>query len=164
MADRFRRGPKRRTHWTELAGASNIVSSGSTLLASQAAGHEGETLVRTRGLFMATLLTASAAGDGFFGAIGIAKVTTAAATAGVGSMPTPITEAGWDGWLLHRYFGVAQALVNQGGGAIHRLELDSKAMRKVNDDESIVMIAEFIETGTASVDVTGRVRILSMVG
>ena len=121
-------------------------------------------MIRTRGLLLATLESFTAVGDGFFGAIGLGIVTTAAATAGVASIPTPITEAGWDGWLLHRYVAVESSIGAGSPGEVHRLDLDSKAMRKVNEDESIVMVWEGTENGTAVINVQCRVRVLSMVG
>jgi len=158
------RGVRRRTHWVEALGAvADLTATGSTLLFTSAVGHEGETIVRVRGLFTAVLEVAGV-GDGFFGAFGMAIVTTAAATAGVASIPTPLTEGGWDGWLLHRYFDVARSVQAGGPGEYTRLELDSKAMRKANEDESLVGVLEIAENGVAQMSAQVRVRILSMIG
>jgi len=162
---RGRSAARRRTHWSEGSGAEAARgATGSIILFSLPSGHEGETVVRVRGLLALVLTTATGVGDGYFGAFGMAIVTTAAATAGVGSIPTPLTEAGWDGWLLHRYFDVAKSVGDGGPGEYARLELDSKAMRKVNEDESIVGVAEYAENGTAVIDTQVRCRILSMFG
>ncbi len=159
-----RRGVRRRTHWTEFSGAEAARgATGSIILFSGAAAHEGETVVRVRGLLTLALLTASAVGDGFFGAFGMAVVSTASVTAGVGSIPTPITEASWDGWLLHRFFNVSSVL-GGGQGAYENIILDSKAMRKASEDETIVGVAEYVESGTATIDTQVRVRVLSMTG
>ena len=159
-----RRAVKRRTHWSEMFGEATFTASGPKLLASSLVGHEGETLVRARGIGSLNLLTASAVGDGYVGAIGVAKVTTAAVTAGVGSIPTPVTEASWDGWLLHRFFNCRRSLGVGGPGEHVLMELDSKAMRKVNEDESIVVVAEGTLIGTSTATVSVRLRFLSMVG
>ena len=149
----------------EMSGAAALGSGGPVLLASAGVGHEGETLARVRGLATLSLKTSNAIGDGLFGAIGMAIVTTAAATAGVGSIPTPITEAGWDGWLLHQYLAVEEAIVaGQAVGAFDRRVLDSKAMRKANEDESIILVWDGAVTGTMSAAVQVRVRVLSMIG
>ncbi len=158
------RAPRRRTHWSELASTTfDISAGGAVLMGSSIVRHEGETLVRTRGIISVTLLTAASVGDGFIGAFGMVLVTTAAATAGVGSIPTPFTEAAWDGWFVHRYFDVRSGLAADGSGQV-RLEIDSKAMRKANEDESIVLVSETVETGTATAKFTGRIRLLSMAG
>ena len=66
-------------------------------------------LIRTRGEFLIFLHSATALAHGYHGAFGIAKATTVAITAGAASVPTPITEENWDGWLYHRYFSVLSA-------------------------------------------------------
>jgi len=165
MPNQFRRSGqrRRRTHWTDIAGAATIVSSGSSLLATSVASHEGETIVRIRGLVTLVGSIFTADGDGFFGAFGVGVVTTAAATAGVTSIPTPITEGGWDGWMLHNYLAIERGETGVSDGAgFHRVVLDSKAMRKLNEDESLVFVWEGTETGTVTAAIQFRARILSM--
>ncbi len=158
------RAARRKTHWVSVSGAASLSVTGPFLLFTAAIGHEGETIVRVRGLLEVLLTAATAAGDGFSGAFGIAIVTTAAATAGVGSIPTPVTEAGWDGWLLHRFLGIHRTMEVGGPGPHMLLELDSKAMRKANEDESLVGVLDVIEDGTAVMDVIVQARVLSMIG
>jgi len=161
---RFTRGARRKTHWTELrAVPADFTATGSTLIASTAVGHEGETLVRTRGYISGVLTVASAPGDGFFGAIGMAIVTVAAATIGITAIPTPLTEAGWDGWFVHRYFDCRAGLSGSNDQLV-ALDIDSKAMRKANEDEQIVMVLEVIESGTATLRLGAAVRMLSQIG
>jgi len=133
---------------------------------------DGQTLIRTRGEFLCYLLTASAAGDGFHGAFGIAKATSAAITAGVGSVPTPVTEEAWDGWLYHRYFSVIapgpmaaataaqEALQHAATTAAVRIEVDSKAMRKVDINEGFYMAIEITEHGVATAEFLYNSRML----
>ena len=75
-------------------GAVSVNAAGPQILGAgvQTVGSE-LTLLRTRGIVHLSLTSATSAGDGFFGAIGICVVSDQAFTAGVGSMPTPITEA-----------------------------------------------------------------------
>jgi len=158
------RASRRLTHWFAAAGAATITVTGSTLLFVIQARHEGETIVRVRGLLSA-IMTVGTTGNGFFGAFGMGKVTSAAAAAGVGSIPTPITEESWDGWLLHQYFNVLRGVSDGGNGAgAMNLELDSKAMRKLSEDEAVVGVLEVVENGTATLDVQTRVRTLWMTG
>jgi len=156
------RSARRRTHWVEQSGAASLTVTSSVLLFTSQFGHEGETIARVRGLLHGLLEVAASVGDGFFGAFGMGVVTSAAAAAGVASIPTPLTEAGWDGWFLHQYFSVGRSLNGDGESAL--LQLDSKAMRKGNEDEAVVGVVEVIENGAASMDFQVRVRILSMIG
>jgi len=118
---------------------------------------DGLTLVRTRGMLTCRLLSAAAVGDGFSGAFGIAKATTAAVAAGAASVPTPITEQEWDGWLywtpvqLHASSVLSDTSVLENMGIttfVH--EVDSKAMRKLDENESLYASMELVETGTGS--------------
>ena len=131
------------------------------------------TLIRTRGEFLMYLISATAAGDGFHGAIGIAKATTAAVLAGVASVPTPITEEAWEGWLYHRYFSIIapgpmavataaqETLQHAGVTAAVRFEIDSKAMRKANIDESFYFCVELVQHGTAAAEFLMNSRLLT---
>jgi len=122
-----------------------------------------ETLVRTRGLFDIFLTSSSSAGDGYFGAVGIGLVTLAAFTAGAASVPTPVTEDGWDGWLWHQYVSVHEDSPDgQGdGGGHHRVEIDAKAMRKVQGEMVLYAAFEFTEIGTAVANIFLNSRMLS---
>ena len=94
--------------------------------------------------------------------MGIGIATLAAVTAGVASVPTPITEAGWDGWLWHMFFQCRAAGIIDGSAmgdtdavnptaAAVRFEIDSKAMRKFEDtDLAIYAALEVSEVGTST--------------
>jgi len=131
---------------------------------------EGLTLVRTRGEVEIHLSTASAAGAGFRGAFGIGVASLAAVTAGVASIPTPITEADNDNWLYHRFFSViaadaiavsgAASEALQGGMQAVRFEVDSKAMRKVPVGTALYGIVEVVLSGTAAAQFAFNSRML----
>ena len=154
---------RRRVGWEEGIGqvadqtnftgsASDLVSSALTVLL------DGLTLVRTRGVLQFSLLTASAPSEGFAGAFGIGVATTAAVTAGASSVPTPITEQSWDGWLYWVAIkAVSMSVVDQTddsplnvGLASQTIHVDSKAMRKLREDDSIYGAMELTEIGTAT--------------
>jgi len=130
------------------------------------------TLIRTRGELLVFLTGATSLGDGFHGAFGIAKATSAAVLAGAASVPTPITEEAWDGWLYHRYFAVIapgpiavataaqETLQNASGIAAFRFEIDSKAMRKQDVDESFYGVIEVVEEGNATMEWLFNCRLL----
>jgi len=165
----FARSSRRKSSWgfgpaTSTDGESQSLSASAAILAGQAVSilADGQTLVRTRGDFNIFLQTAGTQADGFSGAFGIGVATTAAITAGVASVPTPITEETWDGWLYHRYFSVicaepiAVATTSKIGAQVHdvaaalRFEVDSKAMRKLTQDQTIYAVIEVIEIGVAT--------------
>ena len=123
------------------------------------------TLARTRGLLEIFLTGATSAGDGFQGAFGIGKATAAAFTVGVTAIPTPITEVAWDGWLYHRFISLhAPATVSAGvtPAVTERIEIDSKAMRKITDEEVFFAAVEFTEIGAATMHVFFDCRMLEL--
>ena len=167
----LRRSVRHRSSWevgpqTSGGGAPQAIGAS----VAQAAGTgmvalvDGITLIRTRGELLMWLVTANAAGDGYHGAFGIAKATAAAFTSGIASVPTPITEDSWDGWLYHRFFsihsvgaiGVSTAADEQNQSnnvtAALRIEVDSKAMRKIDIDEVFYAAIEVTEHGTADME------------
>ena len=159
---------------TSGGGGPQAFSGTGAILAGTAvqAAVDGLTLIRTRGEFLMYLLSATAAGDGFHGAIGIAKATTAAIVAGAASVPTPITEEAWDGWLYHRYVSLIapgpmavataaqETLQHANVTAAIRIELDSKAMRKQSVDEGFYFAVEFTAHGTAAAEFLMNSRML----
>jgi len=159
-----RTGRRRKTGWelgpgtfTDLgaftASQSVIVGSGIQFL------EDGLTLVRTRGFVELVQTGGVALGDGYTGAFGIAIVTAQAFGVGISALPTPITEANWDGWLWHQMFSLR---CNEANTDFKRqvFEIDSKAMRKVGFEEVCYMVVEVDEIGDAIMEVTGGSRIL----
>jgi len=132
-----------------------LTSSAVSLLGSAITATTGEvTSLRIRGLFDVFLEgIPTADGDGYFGAVGIGKATLAAFTAGIASVPTPITEQNWDGWMWHSHFSVHVGDVTFGPGdsASQRIVIDAKAMRKFDSQEVIFAAVEVVEVGTATV-------------
>ena len=140
-----------------------ITATGSTLIGAGVAplGAQELTVARIRGLLTANIFSTAANGDGFFGAFGIGKVPVTAFAAGIGSVPTPITEIDWDGWLYHTFIDVrrgAASLTN--GMGFQRVEIDSKAMRKLDSQEVIYGVLEVKEVGTVEMRVFFNTRAL----
>ena len=173
LRSRFPRssGPRHRSSWA--FGPETAGSGGPQALAGTAAqlagtvssvGQDSITLIRTRGELLLYLTTATAQGDGFHGAFGLAKVSSAALLAGQPSVPSPLTEDTWDGWYYHRYFSIIaagpiavataaqEALQNAATTAALRIEVDSKAMRKMSIDEGTYASIDVIEHGTATME------------
>ena len=153
------RGARRHTDWgLGPGGTANtaVAASSSVILGAGVVLTVSGTLSRLRGAFSAYLLTASAAGAGYQGAFGIGIVSTPAFSVGITSMPTPITEMEWNGWLYHRFFGVhaMSATPADAAAAAIEFEVDSKAMRKMETAEVTMFAAiEVVEIGTATMDV-----------
>ncbi len=121
-----------------------------------ASGLVSPTLVRTRGQVAVKPQVFSADLE-IVGAYGVAIVTDRAFAAGVASIPGPFTDAGWDGWAVWRSFGYQLDFGDETGkfqGAVFQ-EVDSKGMRKVTDDETMVLIAES-EGGAFSISMALR--------
>jgi len=128
---------------------------------------DGITLVRIRGLFDWYLTLGTSPNDGFFGAVGIGLVEAAAFAAGIGSVPTPITEISSENWLWHQFFSmhapVASASPDSNGPSMSgRVEIDSKAMRKVNSAQVVYAAVEVVEIGTATGSIFFDTRMLSL--
>ena len=163
----FHRGSsRRRVGWEEGIGQVGVQTpfTGSAVVVVNGAlalNQDGLTLVRTRGQLQAFLTAATAVGDGFAGAFGIGVATAAAVVAGAASLPMPITEQSWDGWLFWQAIQIHSAGVVAAGASTDRtqvnpaiaaltMEIDSKAMRKVGIDDAIFGVLELTITGAAT--------------
>ena len=100
------------------------------------------TVIRTRG-WVAVWSDQAAAFEVPFGGLGMAVVSDQAAAIGVTAVPTPITDEGSDLWFQYQHFicsGAGQAASQSNSGQI--FPFDSKAMRKVEDGQDIVVTLE----------------------
>jgi len=87
-------------------------------------------------------------------------------------VPTPVTESLWDGWLYHSFFsvragdvtiaGAASRQANQQGSTLSaiRLDVDSKAMRKLRIEDAVYAMIEVVIGGTATMVVDFNSRTL----
>ena len=148
------------------ASSSVIVGAGAVAL------EDGLTLVRVRGEFVAFLGSASAAGTGYRGALGIGITDATAFGIGVTAMQVPLDDEEWDGWLYHRFFYLyageamaaaavsTQTLQSVATGGALRLEVDSKAMRKLKTEDVLFAVIQVVEEGTAAMRFIMRSRVL----
>ena len=154
------RSPKRLTQWGLGPGstvATSLSGSSSSLLGGGIEFGSAGTVVRIRGWISVFLTSYTSAGNGFHCAAAIGLVAKPAFDVGIASLPTPITDAAWDGWMWHTYFDVHGALAagsantgNQNGG--FDMAVDTKAMRKVSDEMIIFAAIQGVELGTAVLD------------
>ena len=165
---RFPAQQRRKTAWDIGPGstaATAISASGATLVGTGVSFElDGLTVVRTRGELLITIVTATSALDGLRGAFGIGIASLAAFTAGIGSVPTPITEETDENWLYHQYFTVMTITGGEqwgnAGTTILRTSVDSKAMRKVGAGIVVYAAVEVVETGAIVADVSFNSRML----
>ncbi len=160
----FVRSVRRSTDWSASAlrtGTTSVGASSATLLEVFIPAVGGETIVRTRGLF--TIATDQfTANELQLGAVGIAKVTQQAQSIGISAIPHPATDAAWGGWLFHSFFSYEFAFISAVGmdpNVTHPIVVDSKAMRKVDEDERLVVVVE--NSGSFGFDVYSSFRFLS---
>jgi len=157
VADRFRSarrggttvvaGHRRLTQWFRAADVNTSVTlaaSTAVLDQSLAGITEPITAVRCRGsIWVGSDQEASE--EIWLGAVGMAVVTDQALAAGVGSVPTPITDKDSDSWIMHRYFS-GKFLIASGVGiesqGYFEFEFDSKAMRKIPEGSTLIWVVE----------------------
>jgi len=168
----FPRSQARKTAWEEGTGDTTVTpvtASGSVFVGLAAASlADGITIIRTRGFFKVYQRVSTSAGDGFSGIFGIGVATFAAVSAGIASVPTPITEMSDENWLYLQMFDVRSGQIFSSGGApgaeqngiVHSFEIDSKAMRKFPSGMAIYAAIEVVETGTATMEVVHNSRTL----
>ncbi len=164
------RSQRRRTDWSEGTGGTTtgaVSASTATFIGSALVPTVlGATIVRIRGQFDFWLVLATAAGDGFQGAVGIGIASTAAVVAGIASVPTPLTEQGSENWLFWHTVSVHNPVVGSAGftdQSRQRIIVDSKAMRKFEDAAvSLYAAVEVVETGTATMNLNHDSRVLAM--
>ena len=124
------------------------------------------TIVRVRGDMQITQTGTNGAGAGFAGAIGMGLVNSEAFTAGIASVPSPIQENSWPGWLWYHHFNVFSITGTIADGAnaasiMQRITIDSKAMRKWGQDQTLLVVIEpEQETGAATMVVNFNTRVL----
>jgi len=101
------------------------------------------TVIRVRGELAHNPQAFSADLD-YAGAVGFAIVSTDAFAAGVASIPGPVSDPGWDGWFLWTGFSYHLEFSDATGvSPMSKYQtLDSKAMRKITANETLVVIAE----------------------
>jgi len=140
-------GPKRQNQWVAPAAQAylSVGSTNSVIIASftpDAQGLNHPTVVRTRGQVSIKLPT-YAADANVVGAFGVGIVTEQAFNAGQASIPETFDEADWGGWFVWRSFSLHYESITAASSFIAswEFEVDSKAMRKVGPNDTIVLMA-----------------------
>ena len=157
-------GAKRNTDWVGSVPLTSMAAlAASSVVLSQifTPTGSGETVIRTRGLFGYSSDQVGAT-ETQLGAIGIGVVSAQAVSVGVSAIPHPDTDASWDGWFWHSYF-VSRIFFNSAigfdGNMVQHITIDSKAMRKVGDEERVVVVVQ--NSAGVGMNFFDSVRILS---
>ena len=154
---------KRLTSWFQfLPVSATMVAAGGTIMFSlnaAALALRPFTVVRSRFELMLTSDQAAAI-ENQVGSFGIAVVSDQASAVGVTAVPTPHTDMASDLWFVHQnYFGDESKLTDRSTSAT-RISIDSKAMRKVDIGQDIVVVAEQSSLGGGEIlFVSGRMLV-----
>ena len=171
-----RQSPQRSRRQTAWALGPNAVqvsltASGSAIWTNGAVTSLAKvTIVRIRGNAGVHITATSGANDGFKGAFGIGVVAeNAFSVGGITSLPTPLTDNDWDGWMVHQSFDVRSitGTIADGSNAAriqHQYEIDSKSMRKFGDEQVVFGAIQVVETGASSLVFDAETRMLVMLG
>jgi len=163
------RSPRRLTTWDTGPGSSGhttIAATGKFILGVGIvlAREAKVTIVRTRGYLSVYMLAGAGAEEGLIGAFGMGIVSSDASAIGVTAMPGPVSDASWPGWFAHELFDVLQRTGTESdtfdvGTAFHA-KIDSKAMRKLGESETVFAMVEVVEIGAISAKVAFDSRML----
>ncbi len=164
-------GTRRKTGWELGPGGDDLATldvqqftaSGEAILGSGIIPTlDGLTLVRTRGFAEFVLSGATTALDGFSWGFGICVVNADAFAVGITAVPKPFTDAAWDGWLYHELWALHSPIAGVSNNSANntRREIDSKAMRKIGQNDVVCSVVEVGETGAATLNVRSATRVL----
>ncbi len=166
---RFSNASKRSTDWAfgvASTGLTNIPAASIVTLAAFPAASLSlfapATIVRTRGRLLVTPDTNSAE-ESQIGAFGIGFVAPSVGT----QAPGPISDNLWDGWFVYvpiiNHFDLITAIGFAQSGAKDGYDIDSKAMRKFETDQTMVVVIENAHA-TQGFDIAINFRMLVKAG
>ena len=160
---RGRSGPRRQTLWVGNADQGYLANgAGAKLIVSGISlsgfGLDKPTIVRTRGE-VSVIPNNLAADVSVVGAFGMAVVSDQAFAAGATSIPGPWSDSDWGGWFMWRAFSFRSQFGDATGLSLASVQydIDSKAMRKVGDNETVVIMAE---SQAVAFDISMPIRML----
>ncbi len=164
---RGRLGSPRLTSWIGLPATSVTLAAASTAtlmlsLNAAALATRPWTVIRTH-MFWQVRSDQTGASEDYGASLGLAVVSDQALAIGVTAIPTPETDRGSDLFFVHsslysRFEFVSGVGFHPASGI--REKVDSKAMRKVNDDQDLVIVVETpANVASASINLAGRMLI-----
>jgi len=169
MANRTRgrivRAQRRLTSWFQfipVETAFDGTAGGTILFTLNAAALALRPFTIVRSHFMIRVSSdQNAASEDQGGAVGMAVVSDQASAIGVTAVPTPITDMGSDLWFVHQQFmnvvTITAAGLDASAGAV--FVVDSKAMRKVDIGQDVVIVVEAGASNGFELIVGGRMLV-----
>ncbi len=160
----FRRsGSRRQSVWLQFLPAQTIMTAtGGTIIFSlnaAALALRPFTVVRSHWELQLQSDQAAAIERQLIG-FGTVIVSDEASTAGVASIPTPVTEAGSDLWFLHRFVFADESNLTDRTRSGTRMTIDSKAMRKCDIGQDLLVVAELSGLLSQGVNLESAGRVL----
>ena len=142
-------GAKRQTRWAVLNPVVDVITGGGVnfvaFLSATGLLQRPFTIVRTH-LYWQIQSDQSVATEDQDCAIGLAVVSSQSSAIGASALPTPITDQGSGKWFLwdyqHSSFLFKDATGTSSTFGMQQRRVDSKAMRKVGQDEDVVLVVE----------------------
>ncbi len=150
------------TRWAASALSFNGISAGSSALTALAAGTPAETILRTRGTGLCMVDGVQAPVSLVLVSMGLVLVPEGTGTTVIWD-PVNDPNAPWF-WFKEVFVGYEEAVtdvIDMPGLSVSRYDIDSKAMRKANEDEEVqfVMVNTTI-SGARAVNVHNAFRFL----
>ena len=150
----------RRTDYTwngTVFGSANAADTASIQVIATIAGPG--TLMRSRGELVASI-DAPTDGDKVIISYGLIIADDDQVTAGVTAFPNPQTDMDAN-WLWHGFIPLLAQAANLEHAAVGRLTIDSKAMRRMKQNDQVVLVIKpGSQAGTPVTDTAGGVRLL----
>ena len=148
---------RRESLWLFVSPVRSILAAPNTAviqntLNATALGFRPFTVVRTRG-YMRLATDAEGANEAYDASLGYAVVSDQATAVGATAVPTPETDRGSDLWFVYETIAGIHELTSDIGKLVggDGKDYDSRAMRKVEEGEDIVVV---IETSAISLGCT----------
>ena len=152
---------RRSTSWLQFqpVGSTQTAAGGTILFSLNAAALALRPFTVVRSRFLVSIETDQVANDEIqIGAVGLAVVSDEAVAVGVTAVPTPIGQMGSDLWFVHQLLYASFALSSAVGitGSHQKVyEIDSKAMRKVDAGQDLIVVVELSAAGDGFITVVG---------
>ena len=167
---RLRSGGRRPTTWVGFADtdftsvAANALAVIAAITEATLASFPEPTIVRIRGRIDVMINPVGANNDDVRFGVGFALISARAFAAGSGSVHAPLTNSDWGGWIWWGTGILRQRSTYSefsSPNAAQSLEIDSKAMRKVENDQVLVCATETLNgAGSTGVLVSAAGRVL----
>ncbi len=151
--------------WVGIPAVSTVLTTATTIQGGSIAFAIPATILRARGAVQCALDDSKQVGDEIRLTFGLGVVSSDAFAAGAGSMPDPNAEVEYPWLWWNTMFLRAEGTGAQEawGSSVVRLDVDTKAMRKVKPGQSLVWVAQsttVVGAPVTNIDfLTGRVLI-----